>query len=288
MPIARVNGFDMYYEVTGSGKPILFIHEFASDSRSWEPQVRHFSRRYQCITYNARGYPPSGVVEDPSNYSLEIAVEDARCLLSALNIRTVAAVGLSMGSFTALRLALLHPDLVSSVLVAGCGYGSLPDSRDAFQKDCLALAEKFESLGSAAVAEFYCKGASRVGFREKDERGWAELREHVAALSPKGAALTLRGIQAKRPSLFEWEQELKAMRVPLLVLTGDFDDWTIEPSWYLKRIVPTAGLCVLPRTGHTVNLEEPALFNQHLQNFLWLAEAEKWGPRASIPFKDFY
>ena len=280
----------MHYEDTGTGEPILFIHEMAGDACSWEPQVRYFSRRYRCVTFNARGYPPSEIVKDPEQYSLDIAVEDARELLAVLGIERAHVVGLSMGSFTALRLALLHPSLVTSALVAGCGYGSLPESRSAFQEDCRDLANKFETLGPAAVAQFYCEGASRVVFRDKDPRGWSDLVEHVAGLSSAGAALTLRGVQARRASLYEWEDSLRKMDVPLLVLTGDLDDWAIEPSCYLKRTVPTAGLCIVPRTGHTVNLEEPALFNQHMQNFLWMVEAGRWGPRntKSVPFKDFY
>ena len=59
------DGVELFYEETGEGLPVVFVHEFAGDWRSWEPQVRYFSRRYRCINFNARGFPPSGVPDDP-------------------------------------------------------------------------------------------------------------------------------------------------------------------------------------------------------------------------------
>ncbi len=80
------DGVRLYYEDTGAGTPIVFVHEFAGDFRSYEPQVRYFSRRYRCIVYNARGYPPSDVPENLESYSQERAREDIRCVLDGLNI----------------------------------------------------------------------------------------------------------------------------------------------------------------------------------------------------------
>ena len=64
------DGVNLFYEETGQGTPVIFVHEFAGDFRSWEPQVRHFSRRYRCITFNARGFPPSDVPDDPDRKSV--------------------------------------------------------------------------------------------------------------------------------------------------------------------------------------------------------------------------
>src|SRR3546814_8607631 len=98
MPYATMDdGVKLYYESTGSGFPILFIHEFAGDYRSWEPQVRHFSRSYRCVTYSARGYPPSDVPTKLSMYNQARVVKDARILLDHLGIEKAHIVGLSMG-----------------------------------------------------------------------------------------------------------------------------------------------------------------------------------------------
>src|SRR5438128_8343257 len=89
---------------TGTGAPLLFIHEFAGDHRSWEPQVRSFSGGYRCLTYAARGYPPSGVPADGAAYSQDRAIADAVAVLDGLGVGRAHVAGLSMGGFTALHL----------------------------------------------------------------------------------------------------------------------------------------------------------------------------------------
>ena len=123
------DGVKLYYEETGSGIPIVFVHEFAGDYRAWEPQVRYFSRRYRCITYNARGYPPSDVPKEPGRYSQDRARDDIRAVLDALKIDKAHIVGLSMGGFATLHFGFTYPDRARSLVIAGCGYGAEPDKR---------------------------------------------------------------------------------------------------------------------------------------------------------------
>ena len=134
------DGVTLHVEQTGAGTPILFIHEFAGDARSWSPQTEHFSHRYRCVTYNARGYPPSEVPDDVERYSQARAVDDARDVIRALNIEGAHVVGLSMGGFCALHLGLRYPELVSSLVIAGCGYGAQPQARDAFRRESAVIA----------------------------------------------------------------------------------------------------------------------------------------------------
>jgi pimeloyl-ACP methyl ester carboxylesterase len=98
------------------------------------------------------------------------------------------------------------------------------------------------------------------------------LAEH----SPVGHALTMREVQAKRPTLWDLEAELKKFSPPLLVLVGDEDAWCLDASIYLKRTAPTAGLVVIPRSGHTITSEEPAAFNAALADLIAAAEASRW------------
>src|SRR5437016_11778281 len=97
------DGVKLYYEDTGSGAPIVFVHEFAGDLRSWEPQVRHFSRRYRCIVYNARGYPPSDVPKAKTAYSQKIAADDIAGIMRGAGIAKAHVVGCSMGGFATLH-----------------------------------------------------------------------------------------------------------------------------------------------------------------------------------------
>jgi pimeloyl-ACP methyl ester carboxylesterase len=275
--IVTDDGVALHAEQAGSGEPLLFIHEFAGDHRSWEPQVRYFSGAYRCVTYAARGYPPSAVPADPAAYAQERAVLDALAVLDGLEIRRANVVGLSMGGFTALHLAMSYPERVISAVVAGAGYGAQPEREDAFRRECEVIAAAFEADGAAAVAQWYAAGPARVQFQNKNPRGWAEFAAALAGHDALGAALTMRGVQAARPSLYRLD--LSQIRVPMLVVAGDEDEGCLEPALMLKRAIPTAGLAILPRTGHTANLEEPDVFNHTVDRFLATVARGAWHPR---------
>ncbi len=274
-PIVTDDGVTLHAEETGQGEPLLFVHEFAGDHRSWEPQVRFFSAAYRCVTYAARGYPPSDVPTDPEAYSQDRAVADAIAVLDGLGIGRAHVVGLSMGGLTALHLVLGHPERVISAVVAGAGYGAQPERAEAFRAESVLTAAAFAAEGAAKVAERYAIGPARV----KNPRGWAEFAEALASHSSLGSALTMRGVQAARPSLYALTGELAQVSVPVLVLVGDEDEGCLEPALMLKRTIPTAGLAVLPRTGHTANLEEPDVFNRAVDTFLGSVARGSWHPR---------
>jgi len=277
--IVTDDGVTLHVEETGEGEPLLFIHEFAGDHRSWEPQVRFFSAAYRCITYAARGYPPSDVPTDPAAYSQTRAIADSIAVLDGLSIARAHVVGLSMGGFTALHLAMAHADRVSSAVVAGAGYGAQPERAETFRAESMLTAAAFAAEGAAKVAERYAVGPARVQFQNKNPRGWAEFAAALAAHSSLGSALTMRGVQAARPSLYALAEELAGVRTPVLVLVGDEDEGCLEPAVMLKRTIPTAGLAVLPNTGHTANLEEPDVFNRVVDGFLAAVARGAWRPR---------
>ncbi len=273
------DGVQLYYEEHGEGEPLLFVHEFAGDHRSWDAQVRYFSRRYRCIVYAARGYPPSEVPTDPAAYSQARAVEDAIAVLDAAGADTAQVVGNSMGGFTALHLGLRHPDRVTALIVGGCGYGAHPDKEPTFRDESEAIAVAFETEGSVGVAQWYGVGPARVQYQGKDPRGHAEHVQVLAEHDALGAALTMRGVQKSRPSLYALREQLAGMDLPVLIVAGDEDDGVLETDLMLKRTLPRCGLAVLPRSGHVTNLEEPALFNQLVEQFLGQVEHGRWGRR---------
>ncbi|SAI70054.1 hydrolase [Bordetella ansorpii] len=277
--ITTRDGVSLHYEECGSGTPILFVHEFGGDWRSWEPQMRHFARRYRCITYSARGYLPSDVPASVDSYSQQIAVDDMADVLDGLGIERAHVVGLSMGGFATLHFGLRHPDRALSLVVAGAGYGAEKQYEDYFRNVSLEVANKFESLGAPEFSKIYSTAASRIAFQLKDPRGWAEFAEQLGQHDATGSAMTMRGVQARRPSLYDLEAELRQMAVPTLVIVGDEDDHCLQPGIFLKRTVPASGLLVLPKAGHTLNIEEPGLFNQFVGDFLATVEQGKWLPR---------
>ncbi len=279
MPKAQVGGIELYYEEAGSGYPLIFCHEFAGDLRSWEPQVRYFSRRYRVITYNARGYPPSDVPSVVSAYSQMQAVEDLAGLMQHVQLPQAHIVGLSMGGYAALHFGLNYPNLARSLVVAGCGYGSASEDRAKFQQDVEQTAQRIERNSMQDMAAMYSRGPTRVQFSDKDPRGWQEFAEQLAEHSAVGSAMTFRGVQGQRPSVYELEDQMRQLTVPTLIVTGDEDEACLEPGIFMKRMIPTAGLVVIPKSGHTINLEEPDAFNRAVSDFLTAVEADKWGPR---------
>ena len=280
MPLAAMNdGTRLYYESTGSGFPLLFSHEFAGDYRSWEPQVRYFARRYRVIAYNARGYPPSDVPEDAGAYSQARATDDIAQLLEALQVPQAHVVGLSMGGYATLHFGLNYPQMARSLVVAGCGYGSVAGDREKFHQDTAQVAQRIQGDGMPAMAAVYAKGPTRVQFEDKDPRGWQEFADQLAEHSATGAALTMRGVQGLRPSVYELEARMRQMQVPTLIVTGDEDEPCLEPGLFMKRAIPTAGLVVVPKTGHTINLEEPEAFNRIVSDFLAAVESGRWQAR---------
>jgi len=264
----------LFYEETGSGRTILFIHEFSGDYRSWEPQVQYFSRRYRCVTFNARGYPPSEVPEAGGAYGQSRAVDDAIDVLNHLGIEKAHVVGLSMGGFAAMNFVVHYPDRALSVTLSGVGFGAEPDKTKKFREELEIAAKRWEREG-AKFASVWGLTPGRVQFRAKDPHGFAVFLERLAEHSPTGAANTLRAIQ-RRPSPFDLKNELGRVTVPVLIMHGDEDHGALATGAFLKRTIPSAALAVLPRTGHTTNLEEPALFNYFLQDFLSTVESGRY------------
>ncbi|MBI2492559.1 MAG: alpha/beta hydrolase [Candidatus Rokubacteria bacterium] len=305
MPHASVGGVKLYYEEAGQGRPLVFVHEFAGDGASWRSQVSFFARRYRTIAFNARGYPPSDVPEDPGAYSQRQAAEDVRGVLDHLGIAQAHVCGLSMGGYATLHFGLEWPERALSLTIAGCGYGSAAD-RETFRQDSERVAQGFER-DIATAGDAYSRGPYRVQFLAKDPVGWQEFHDRLVAGSGPGHALTLRGVQMRRPSVLDLGDRMARLRVPALIVTGDEDERRpsvldlgdrmarlrvpalivtgdedepcLEPGLFMKRKLPAAGLLVIPNSGHTINLEEPDAFNRGLLDFLAAVDAGRWPER---------
>lgn len=266
----------LYYEEVGQGAPVVFVHEFAGDHRSWEPQMREFGKRCRCIAYAARGYTPSDVPDDADAYSYLHVMRDCVAVLDHLKLDSAHLVGLSMGGYTVLQVALNHPARVRSMTLAGAGSGSERWYTQDFHKTSRALGDQFERDGSAAVAKTYGAGPSRIPFAIKDARGFAEFAKRLAEHDAKGSAHMSRGFQGGRPSLYDFAGAIRKLTIPSLIVVGDEDERCIEPGLFLKATLAASGLAVLPKTGHVVNLEEPDLFNALLGDFLARVDAGRW------------
>ncbi len=274
--ITTDDGIRLYCEEAGEGVPMLFVHEFAGDLRSFEPQMRHFARRYRCVAFNARGYPPSEVPEALSAYSQERARDDILAVLDGLSIQRAHIVGLSMGALATLHFGLHYPHRSLSLVLGGCGYGAEHSQREQFRTEAADFAARIDKQGMQKLAGEYGGGPTRVQFENKDPRGFAEFVEMLSQHSSLGSANTLRGVQMERPSLYDLQTSLAELRVPTLIMAGDEDEPCLTPSIYLKHTIPSAGLALLPNTGHALNLEEPDLFHRLVDDFLHQVDAGRW------------
>jgi pimeloyl-ACP methyl ester carboxylesterase len=278
MPNAPSEGAHIYYEETGKGTPILFIHEFAGDYRSWEDQVRHFGRGWRCITWSARGYPGSDTPDDEKLYGQDYFNRDAIAVLDAAQVEKAHVVGLSMGGYTALMLAAKFPERVISCTAAGAGSGAVKATRAQFIEEVRARAAQFERAGKID-AEGVGLGPTRVQLQNKDPLGWRRFVGHLAEHPAHAAAKTLRAVQAGRASLYDLEVELRGIKAPVLLLVGDEDEPCLDVNLWMKRLLPNARLALLPAAGHAINLEEPALFNELVERFIADVERGSWRPR---------
>ena len=280
MPSATTDdGIRLHYEESGQGTPLIFVHEFAGDHRSYEAQLRHFGRRYRAVAFSARGYPPSDVPESVSAYSQARAADDILAVLDHLGAPKAHVAGISMGAFATLHFGLRHPERALSLCLGGCGYGAEPERQALFRAEVDATAEMLLRDGMEAFAARYAVGPTRVQFETKDPRGHAEFKRMLAEHSALGSANTQAGVQKGRPSLYDLTDALGRMTVPTLIVAGD-EDWPcLAPSMLMKREIPSAALAVMPNCGHTINLEDPDQFNRIVGDFIVQVEAGRWPRR---------
>lgn len=276
MPYVQSDGAKLYYEEAGSGIPIVFVHEFSGDLFSWEKQIQHFSRRYRCIAFNARGYPPSEVPKQLSLYSHRHAVDDIATLMRALNVKKAHIVGCSMGSRSTLDFGLDYPRMALSLTMIGVGSGADPRDKAAFMKAAEARAREYEEAGLAVVLKKLQVAPNRMRLKQKNPRAWDDFCRRFMEHSAQGCANITRRVMARRPSLYGMSAALKAMKVPAHVVVGDEDPAALDSGIFMKRVSPAVRLSVVPATGHLVNLEEPDLLHQLTEDFFALVESGRW------------
>ena len=234
MPHAKTpDGVKLYYEEAGSGAPILFVHEYSGDWRSWEPQMRFFARKYRCVTYSFRGYLGSDVPESADKYGQQNAVDDARHMLDHLGIAKAHIVGLSQGAFATAHFGRCYADRALTLTLAGVGSGAERTAHEQFKRDAQATAKRIRDKGMASYAEGLKSNPTRSRFKQKDPRGFDEFVRHLGEHPDIGAANTMENYQGKRPSLYDFEGEWKKLDVPTLIICGDEDEPCLQPSLYL-------------------------------------------------------
>jgi pimeloyl-ACP methyl ester carboxylesterase len=266
MPYATSDdGSRLYYEEAGSGTPIVFVHEFSGDLRSWEAQIQHFSRHYRCIAFNARGYPPSDVPARVTAYTQKNAIDDIAAVMRHLKIAKAHVIGCSMGAQTTLHFGFNYPQMALTLTTIGAGSGSVAD-KNVQRATSEANARRYEQ-GLPAALERVAVAPNRVQLKHKNPRAWDDFCRRFMEHSAQGCANTQRGIQAKRPGITTLTRKFRELEVPLHVIAGDEDPGAFEPALFIKRVCPVARVTIAAATGHLVNAEEPELVNRVTEQF---------------------
>jgi pimeloyl-ACP methyl ester carboxylesterase len=276
MPFIKSVNTRLYYEDRGSGPAIVFVHEFGSDMRSWQAVVDRLHSCHRCITFNARGYPPSQVEDLPESYGLDVSVNDLQNLILQLNLQDFWIVGASMGAFVALEWALTHAGAAKGVVLSGLGTGAKLEAQQAARSRAFDLANLFESGRGEIAADMLYGAHSRRRLKQKNPEFWLDLRDQAAHFSGFGAAHSLRQHQAKRVPLVQYEARLAEHLAPILLISGDEDADCLDVNTYLKRVFPASGLWVCPQTGHLVHAEEPEAFVKAVSDFMDQVTAGRW------------
>ncbi len=290
MPSFTNQGISLYYRDKGAGEAVVFLHEFGGDARSWDYQVeclRHHSRRLRTLVLNARGYPPSDVPENADAYGWKENRDDVIALLDHLQIEKAHMVGLSMGAYIALMLGLAVPERCLSVVCASGGSGAHPPTREAFIQDSVTSAERILK-DKQIPAEGMASAPNRIQLKHKNEAAWQQFRKHLSDRPYLGAAYTLSEVQAKRPSLHDFADQLTRLLLPVLLLCGDEDEPCLDANLWLKRTLPLAGLKIYPQSGHLLNLEKPDQFSQDILSFFTAVADGQWRRRPTQAFTSMF
>lgn len=265
------DGTKIYFEDTGTGAAIVFVHEFGGDHRSWHRQVPELSRQFRCVTFSARGFLPSAVPPQRDKYGQEQSTGDLLALMDHLDLTSAHIVGTSMGSFTSLDFALNHPDRVISLTLVGNSSGP----RDAaeqqnYRKTWIGDETRLRNVrgGEGAVAVLENDPAYQ-SFRKNHPEDWAIYAENLRGQSTEGAVHVLSTLHWNRRSLFDDASRLRALNNPVMLVTGDDDYYLVgETNHFLQATLSNVTWHRFPATGHLVNIEQAPQFNRLLSNFV--------------------
>ena len=249
MPKLNRDGVNIYYEVHGSGPPLLLTHGYSSTSTMWRGQVEALSKHHQLVLWDMRGHGQSDYPSDPAAYSEALTVADMAALLDAVGARNAIVGGLSLGGYMSLAFYRAHPDRVRALLIIDTGPGfKKDDARDAWNGRAYDTADRFEREGLEALKPF------------------SRERSDVTHRDASGLARAARGMLTQRDaSVIE---QLPRIKVPSLVVVGADDTPFLAASDYMAAKIPSARKAVIPAAGHTVNIDQPQAFIDAVLPFL--------------------
>jgi pimeloyl-ACP methyl ester carboxylesterase len=255
MPKINRDGVDIYYEIHGSGPPLLLTHGYSSTSQMWHGQIEALSKHHKLVLWDMRGHGRSDYPDDPLVYSEALTVADMAALLDQAGAQNAIVGGLSLGGYMSLAFYRAHPDRVRALLIIDTGPGfKKDDAREAWNKRAFETGDRFDREGLAVL-----KSAS-------GERSAASHRD------ASGLARAARGMLTQRDARVI--EQLPDIKVPSLVVVGADDTPFLAASDYMAAKIPGAAKVVIPGAGHAVNIDQPQAFIDAVLPFLGSLDAK--------------
>ncbi len=265
MPDIMANGVRIRYEERGSGTAMVWAHGLGGTWQEWEGVMEFFQDRYRVVAYDARGHGSSEKPDKPEVYSQDIMVEDMRDLMDTLDINRAIVGGHSMGANVALNFAFRYPERCIGLIPVGIGSGS--SDREWWKEWWGHMADTAEKEGIAAYVE-EMKKLPAWGVAFADPKLGKPLTQAELSNSPIALTNIIRGIQRKRPSIFELAPKLEQLPVETLVVMSDGDAPVAECSRFLVEHIPRATLEVISARSHWTHLEAPGRFLEVIDRFV--------------------
>ena len=257
MPKLHVRDIDLYYQITGQGQPLLFIHGLGSGARDWELQVAFFSRHYQVVTFDVRGHGQSD--KPPGPYSIPLFAADTAELIQALGIAPTHVVGLSLGGMIAFQLAVSTPDLVRSLVIVNSGpelvVRTVKERLQLFQRLLIVRLLGMRKMGQVLGKRLFPK-PEHEELRQVFVERWAENDK--------------RAYLGSFRAIVGWSvaDRLDSINRPTLVIAADEDYTPVSLKEAYVAKMPQAELVVIPDSRHATPAERPEQFNEALMAFL--------------------
>jgi pimeloyl-ACP methyl ester carboxylesterase len=249
MPKLNHDGVELYYEVHGSGPPVLLTHGYSASADMWKGQIEPFSKRYQLITWDMRGHGRTDYPDDQAAYTEAHTVADMAAILDAVGAKRAVIGGLSLGGYMSLAFHLAHPERTEALLIIDTGPGYKSDEpRQGWNATSLRRAESFEKNGLPPA------GAGGAETRAAPHR------------DATGLARAARGMLTQHDARVI--SSLPEIKVPSLVLVGANDTPFLAASDYMSAKIPGATKVVIPDAGHASNIDQPEAFNAAVLGFL--------------------
>jgi pimeloyl-ACP methyl ester carboxylesterase len=256
-----VNGITVAYDEAGTGElPIIFIHGFPFDKSSWKPQVDFLQKQHRVIAYDIRGF--GGTDTDSAKPSMDLYANDLIDFMDILAIKKAVICGLSMGGYIVLNAVNRYADRIEAIILSDTQ--CISDSAEAKEKRYKSIAQ-ITADGVEGFAEAFVKNAFCKHSLTHNATTVAEAKKIILATNPE----TLVGALIALSERTEMCNTLPKISVPALIVCGDEDALTpVAQSEFLREQIPLATFKRIPDAGHLSNLEQPDVFNQHVQDFI--------------------